>query len=449
MGQGYASASADNMFLNRTGHPNEREPKFLLKIRDYLRNMKMLEEQSLPIRKDLYGGLERAIEASGFFEEDNEYAEFYGNVEQTEAARTLQRALNAYFKSLGIPIKFEVSSIDEMGFESKAPKLQNNQNPNRFVVAAGAGQDTRGKGLIYIYTVVSEEDFDPSLSNPSVMSREAATVIRHELMHDRQYDSLAKGMGISRAEAKRKFEDWGLIPKEGGTRKDYLGSHIEVDAFGHEFAERLAQKFGLAKAEALVASADKTALQKLANSLDDHLGDNFGEYYRDHPEERFTNRLQKKIRKYLRAFRSESIYESLVTERVLQRLTELTHYETLTDKIVVDIEDIEVIASSHGEDRRHRHIEQGQGRISKESILAAIDKSIGLIMNDYANGELANRERFHIVAHQGKQPALNIIGELEMQKGPDIFKVVTVMRKDDFRTDFFGAGNQKTYEVKI
>ena len=70
-------------------------------------------------------------------------------------------------------------------------------------------------------------------------------------------------------------------------------------------------------------------------------------------------------------------------------------------------------------------------------------------MNDYANGELENGEAFHI-RMKGKSrqvPALNVIGALEMQKGPDTLKIITVMRKDDFKTDNFGGGSQKTYNV--
>ena len=45
-------------------------------------------------------------------------------------------------------------------------------------------------------------------------------------------------------------------------------------------------------------------------------------------------------------------------------------------------------------------------------------------------------------------PALNVIAVLDMRKGPDTIKVVTVMRKDDFKTDSFGGGQQKTYTVQ-
>jgi hypothetical protein len=36
-----------------------------------------------------------------------------------------------------------------------------------------------------------------------------------------------------------------------------------------------------------------------------------------------------------------------------------------------------------------------------------------------------------------------------MRKGPDRLVIVTMMRKDDFRTDSFGGGKQKTYDVDL
>ena len=89
--------------------------------------------------------------------------------------------------------------------------------------------------------------------------------------------------------------------------------------------------------------------------------------------------------------------------------------------------------------------------VSKDAIIGAVDRAIGLIMNDYANGELSNDEAFHIRMKGKSQqvPALNVIGVLDMKKGPDTMKIITVMRKDDFKTDNFGGkgGPQKTYNV--
>jgi AraC-like DNA-binding protein len=138
------------------------------------------------------------------------------------------------------------------------------------------------------------------------MVSDISATIRHELMHDRQYDSLARDMGVSRTTAKKKFEDWGLIPKEDEPRDKYLGSHIEIDAFGHEFAERLVNELGIDEAEKLAATRDISGMKKVAGKIG--LGDNFSEYFEEYPEETFTGRLQKKIRKNLTAFRKEGIY---------------------------------------------------------------------------------------------------------------------------------------------
>jgi hypothetical protein len=255
--------------------------------------------------RQVYGGLEQALEDSGFAREDNDEISSKRGVEQTPAAAALQKSINSFFRRMRIPVRAEVESFDE----AQVDRLQSDQEPNRFVIGASAGLDDTGRGVIYISTVAAEEDFDVGLVDPKAIAKNAATVIRHELMHDRQYTSLASRMGISRAEAKQKFEEWGLIPDDGRPRTDYLGSHIEIDAFGHEFAERLAQKFGIERAERMVATADTGEMQRLADEASGEMGKNFAEFYREHPQEKFTGRLQKKIRKYLKAFRDEGVYE--------------------------------------------------------------------------------------------------------------------------------------------
>ena len=115
-------------------------------------------------------------------------------------------------------------------------------------------------------------------------------------------------------------------------------------------------------------------------------------------------------------------------------------------KVVVDVDDMDLEPSKHGEERRFRH---GQGKtISKDSIIQAAERGIGLVIQDYANGEIANNEPF-VIRHKAnaKTPALNVVAVLDMKKGPDTMKIITVMRKDDFKTDNFGGGKQKTYNV--
>ena len=113
--------------------------------------------------------------------------------------------------------------------------------------------------------------------------------------------------------------------------------------------------------------------------------------------------------------------------------------------VIINLKDTDLEATKHSKERQFRHDE----KISNRAIIQAVELAIGKIIQDYANGELGNDEPFHIrMVGRGKVPALNVIAVLDMRKGPDTIKVVTVMRKDDFKTDSFGGGQQKTYTVQ-
>lgn len=156
-------------------------------------------------------------------------------------------------------------------------------------------------------------------------------------------------------------------------------------------------------------------------------------------------------------------YKSMVDESlvntILAKILEKKGYENFggqtkmlkVGSVRIDIEDMELVPSKHGEERRFRHTSPSGGghKISKDAIISAVDRALGLIMNDYANGEIENGEAFHIrmKGKTNKVPALNVIAALDMKKGPDTIKIITVMRKDDFKTDNFGGGSQKTYNV--
>ena len=113
--------------------------------------------------------------------------------------------------------------------------------------------------------------------------------------------------------------------------------------------------------------------------------------------------------------------------------------------VIINLKDTDLQGTKHSKERQFRHDE----KISNNAIIQAVEMAIGKIIQDYANGELGNDEPFHIrMVGKGKAPALNVIAVLDMRKGPDTIKVITVMRKDDFKTDTFGGGEQKTYTVQ-
>ena len=113
--------------------------------------------------------------------------------------------------------------------------------------------------------------------------------------------------------------------------------------------------------------------------------------------------------------------------------------------VIINLKDTDLQGTKHSKERQFRHDE----KISNKAIIQAVEMAIGKVIQDYANGELGNDEPFHIrMVGKGKVPALNVIAVLDMKKGPDTIKVITVMRKDDFKTDTFGGGEQKTYTVQ-
>ena len=113
--------------------------------------------------------------------------------------------------------------------------------------------------------------------------------------------------------------------------------------------------------------------------------------------------------------------------------------------VIVNLKDTDLEGTRHSKERQFRHDE----KISNRAIIQAVEMAIGKIIQDYANGELGNDEPFHIrMVGRGKVPALNVIAVLDMRKGPDTIKVITVMRKDDFKTDSLAGGQQKTYTVQ-
>ncbi len=101
-------------------------------------------------------------------------------------------------------------------------------------------------------------------------------------------------------------------------------------------------------------------------------------------------------------------------------------------KIVIDLKDIDFHGTAHSAERQIRKDNLAGKDISTQEIQDTIQKAIGQIISDYANGEIDNSTKFLI---NDKKTNVNIIGALRMQKGKDFLTVITVMRKKGFKTD--------------
>lgn len=244
-------------------------------LKEYISQI-LKEATKLP--DDFYRPLENAIAASQFWTfangpDDADFNSVGGeDVDQTEAAEVLGYALLDFFKSVNYPLIPLVRSPDvEYGDNRKFLVGKDHRYyPNKIVAGGQMGLTNTGRRILYLDLMVYDEDFDiDDVSSSSVVS-DVASVVRHELIHASQYDKRAKKQKISRSKAKKAFEDDGSIVVSND-RQEYLSSHIEIDAYAHEFAEQLLQDYGLERALELIRTSNKAEDLPVSDQLEEYL----------------------------------------------------------------------------------------------------------------------------------------------------------------------------------
>ena len=245
---------------------------------------KHLEEGSLveatKLPRGLYGGLEKSLMASKFWDEDNDFIVARG-YPRTEMGKKIEEALNTGLQNLGIddvqflikskpgqyifPDEDDPQNIFHGGFYSGRPKKKSNV-PARVTMFLPTGQP--------------EEQYADAgdTFNPDEASFKMSAAVRHELVHHFQTKSQAGSKGVQRTTAFQKLLDdpkqvvdrgdpkyWDIyevredpdtgeqvLHKDGFKNdlywKDYLTRHIEIDAYAHQSAEGLLRAYGKEKA---------------------------------------------------------------------------------------------------------------------------------------------------------------------------------------------------------
>ena len=266
------------------------------------------EGQKLP--GFMYAGLDDKIRDSKFWEypntiDDQDMENIGGEWhDQTPAAEVLGWTIEEYIKSNKINISIAVISVDPIGNENiKLPiEIGDTLYPDRLVI--GGSQSVTGKGtfLMYLYLAPVSDEFNKSDVNPEKVSKIVGNIVRHEIIHADQMEKRRKNQKISRLAAKDKFRDEGEIPDSNSNRADYLGSKIEIDAYAHEFAEELLQKYGKEKSLNILRGHESL------ETLD--LSDQFKEYLDDEElGQDSVNRLKNKIYSHIIDLTSREIYD--------------------------------------------------------------------------------------------------------------------------------------------
>ena len=253
----------------------------------------LMGNQSHKLPDFLYAPLEAAIKNSNFWakpntEDESDMESVRGEWHnQTPAATDLGWAIEDYLKSSGIPVKVIVISLEEGDSDIDLPVGPDHRlYPNRIVVAGQQGVGSRGQFNMYLFLTPVSNDFRPADVNPEEISRRIGNIVRHELIHAKQFEKRRRSQNISRMVAKDRFEAEGeIVPDE--TREIHLQSKMEIDAYAHEFAEELLQIYGKDKALNILRGA--VPLDSL------NISDQFKEYLDKIPGEAAVIRLKKKI----------------------------------------------------------------------------------------------------------------------------------------------------------
>jgi len=99
-------------------------------------------------------------------------------------------------------------------------------------------------------------------------------------------------------------------------------------------------------------------------------------------------------------------------------------------KISINMDDIDYHGSVHSGERQTRADNRMGEKITEEEIEDAITKALPQIIHDFANGEI---ERGQEVGIYNKKNKLNVIAAINIKKGKDFIKIITVMKKAGFK----------------
>jgi hypothetical protein len=131
----------------------------------------------------------------------------------------------------------------------------------------------KNKHVVWLEFRPVSKDYNMDKLDPDELAGIISRTINHELVHYEQLKKQAESKGISEEEA---WEEMIADPRQfskSGERGDYLTRHIEVDAFAHEAAEQLLDRYSADEALQFIKTRDP-GLQGVVRDYLNVLGDN-------------------------------------------------------------------------------------------------------------------------------------------------------------------------------
>ena len=233
-----------------------------------LENWRKYLNEATSLETDLKSAIFQAVIDSQFWTQPNNPEDIdlkldeLDNLMGTPATEALQNSLNNLSD-----IYFSVSAGD--GEYALSPEDEYGGYPNNWMLQAqyrGPYHELDSKHVVWVELRTISDDYNIDVLNPVELSKNISTTINHELVHFYQLKSQARSKGLSDYEAYREMvcdtkqvpagdperyrEICGEDPPEelGDEREIYLTRHGEIDAYAHEAAEQLLDKYGPEKA---------------------------------------------------------------------------------------------------------------------------------------------------------------------------------------------------------
>ena len=160
----------------------------------------------------------------------------------TPAIEVLMDALNNESAAQGSDIYFLLTVTDDESYALE-PGDQYGSYPNNWMMRGQYQGPMSNKHVVWLEFRPLGDNYRMEDLNPAELVKKISRTLNHEIVHYEQLKKQSLSKGVSEDQAwEELLADPGQYSRTG-KREDYLSRHIEIDAFAHEAAEELLDKY--------------------------------------------------------------------------------------------------------------------------------------------------------------------------------------------------------------
>ena len=254
---------------------------------------KHLNEISSPNQEHM-AAFKKVIADSQFWTLSNKWADIdemeNGDTLSTPAIESLMKLLNQKAEELGSEIYFYLS-VDPSEEYAMDPDSPYPGYPNNWMMQGQYQGPQKGRHVIWLNFRPLSDNFEMEEFNSDELVKIISRTLNHELVHYEQLKKQAASKGLSDEEAWEELENDPRQLPQGETHADYISLHNEIDAYAHEAAEELLDKYEAEEALKVIQNLSANTLDKypeVSRVVADYM-----ELFKEDPET--LNKFRKKL----------------------------------------------------------------------------------------------------------------------------------------------------------